>query len=186
MVSWPFKLDARVRFLLKRQASNDRRNIRPRWLWAFDLEDSPVDGVHLETPMEQRVYREPVGAHLYNDMALKDEAKKEGVEHPTDLTITVSTAECHRLAQALAPWWEEDLYLPGPLDILQFDDDLYELQDYAQPHKYWGTSNVVTVWVVPAIKMPLLSVDLGAPFDLNEEPPLLEFPELLGGTKAEN
>ena len=182
---WPYQINARERLLLSRQSTNDRRNIRRVWLWVFNLEGSPVDATYLQTPRHHRKYHDPIPAHFYVEMTQEDEVVEVGVDRKLSFKLTLSRAETYRLATVLSVLrgfdWTEEQYLPRAHDIFQWRGDLFELQDRVVGDRFWGTTQIPTVYGAPAAQVRL---DANAPVSpLTVEPahPVLSFPSELGG-----
>ena len=176
MGTWPYRLLARERLLLTRQAKNDYRNIRPLWLFTFDVARSPLDEVFLQSPKHTRSYLSPIAAFLYVEPESEDEVVAPGVDHKRTLTVKVSRAETYRLAEAVVKAglaWDQPLYKPRAQDIFQWRNDLYELQDTVQPDEFWGTTGVELKFKAPATKYRLDSNAPNSPVVIQlEQPPL--------------
>ena len=180
---WPYKLDARLRHLLRRQQVNDLRNIRPVWLWVFDVEESPEDEVYQQTSRHLRKFRDPIPAHLYIDPTEASEIEEGGnIDRKQDHRVLVSLAETYRLADALGDWWPEAQYKLRPQDVYQWEDVLYELQDGLVVERRWGTAQHGVLFSAPATVLRLDSVAVGSPLTIRlEEPPVTWPPELTVG-----
>ncbi len=186
---WPFKLEARERHLLRRQAVNDHRNIRPVWLFVFNVEESPFDKTYMQTPKVLRKFLDPIPAYFYIEMTDETEVVEPGVDHGMTHECSVSRAETFRLAEVLSEvkdfLWAEAQYFPRAQDVYQWRNDLFEFQDRAMPSRYWGTSQLEVVYNAPATKMPLDSNAPIKPITIEPTQPTLVFPSILGGTKTE-
>ena len=187
---FPYKLAASERLLLKRQATFDRRNLRPVWFWVFDIDSSPLDEVHLQTSKHLRKYIGPIPAYFYIESAGGDpQVVETGVDRPEEHKVVVSRAEVYRLAQALSSrkdfTWTEEIYYPRAQDVYQYGDDLWELQDRAVPAQDWGTTSLETILTTTAVKMRLDSVALTSPLVVQPQQPPLDFPPELNAEKGQ-
>lgn len=192
-MAWPYKLAARERLLLRRQATFDKRNIRPVWFWIFDLEHSPFDEVHLQTSKHYRKYFGPIPAYFYIESQGGDpQVVDGGVDRPEEHKVTISRAEVVRLAQVLAshPDFNAfdveglEVYYPRAQDVYQYGDDLWEFQDRGIPSADWGTTSIETVYSTVATKMRMDSVALDSPLVIQLQQPPLDFPPELNAEKG--
>jgi len=176
---WPYKISARERLLLVRQAKNDDRNIRPVWLNVFDIDSSPIDEIFLQTSKHHRKFLDPIPAYLYLEMSDESETVEPGVDHTRTLQITISRAETFRLAGVLKEAgldWDKNQYLLRAQDIVQWRNDLYELQDQAQPKEFWGTTGIEATYEVPATKFRMDSNAPTSPITIQLAQPKLVYP----------
>lgn len=176
---WPYKMSARERLLLVRQAKNDDRNIRPVWLNVFNIETSPVDDIFLQTSMHHRKFLSPLPAYFFIEPAEDDEVVETGVDHRRTLNITISRAEVFRLAAAVKEaglTWDDAKYIPRAQDVVQWRNDLYELQDRAQPKEFWGTTGIEATYSVAATKCRLDANAPTSPLVIQMAQPVLDYP----------
>jgi hypothetical protein len=176
---WPYKITARERLLLIRQAKNDDRNIRPVWFFVFDVDQSPEDEVFLQTSKHLRKFLAPIPAYFYVEMEDESDVVSEGVDRKMGITISVSRMETYRLAAVLKEAgfkWASSQYRPRAQDIFQWRNDLYEIQDTAQPKQFWGTTIIEAVYHAPAAKYRLDSSAPDSPITIQKAQPVLEYP----------
>jgi hypothetical protein len=178
-------MQGRERLLIARQSANDRRNIRPVWFWVYDVDQSPLDDTFLQTPRYQRIYRDPIPAHLYVEMTEESEHTAGGTDRRRGMTVKISRAEAFRLAQVLAPWWTDELYIPRAQDLFQWRDDIYTFEDSMTPDQFWGTTELAVVYMAPATKMRLDSTGPAEPVKIQDGQPPLPFPPELGRGEEE-
>lgn len=176
---WPYRVSAKERLLVLRQAKNDDRNIRPLWFWAYKVEDSPEDDIFLQTSKHLREYLSPVPVYFYVEPDEDSEKVEPGVDHRRNMKVTVSRAETFRLAEALRGaglGWASARYRPRAQDVFQWRNDLYELQDTVQPKAFWGTTGIEALYEATATKVRLDSVAPGSPLVIQDAQPELEYP----------
>lgn len=179
MGAWPYRMPARERLLLQRQTTNDRRNIRPVWLHVFKVEESPLDTTYLQTSKHLRKFLDPIPAYLYIEPTDESETIEPGTEHKLALSLTFSRAETFRLAQVLSELlgWTEEQYRLRAQDVVQWRDELYEIQDVGIPKEHWGTTNIPVLYEAPASTMALDSNAASSPLTILEEQPPLVYPK---------
>lgn len=176
---WPYKISARERLLVLRQAKNDDRNIRPLWFFVYNIEESPEDEIFLQTSKHLRVFLNPIPAYFYVEPEEDSEVVETGVDHRRNLVLTVSRAETFRLAGALRATefkWTETRYRPRAQDVFQWRNDLYELQDTVQPKQFWGTTGIEALYSATATKLRLDSNAPGSPLVIQTSQPVLDYP----------
>ena len=177
---WPYRISARERLLVIRQAKNDDRNIRPVWLNVFLLEESPKDDIFLQTSKHLRKFLSPIPSFLYIEPSDDSEVVEPGVDHRRTLRVVISRAETFRLAVAVREAgmeWEDDQYLPRAQDLVQWRNDLYELQDTAQPDQFWGTTGIEALYAAPATKYRMDANAPDSPLTIQKEQPVLHYPK---------
>lgn len=176
---WPYRMSARERLLVLRQAKNDDRNVRPVWFFVYRVEDSPEDDIFLQTSKHLREYLTPIPAYFYVEPEDDSEKVEPGVDHRRNLKVIVSRAETIRLAEALRSAglaWTAARYRPRAQDVIQWRSDLYEMQDTAQPKVFWGTTGIEALYEATATKARLDAVAPGSPLVIQDAQPELDYP----------
>jgi hypothetical protein len=181
----PFPLEKWHRHMLRTQHRHDRRMHPPRYLWRLQVDSIEPNSTYEEVPDAQRIYAGPHAAmFMMNSNPSRYELEKWGIERKADsspILCEMSEAERLRLATVFAPddpsVWTR--WRPNPGDLFFFGGRLYQVEDF-RGKLYYGNTNRVAVWIMPATGYRTDSAHLQWPVTPPEEDPQVQPWPLLG------
>ena len=117
--------------LIRIQSVAGRRNLTPVHFWRYNAEKIDYDSTYREP--KKKTYYDPVTALLFiGHGAPVKKLERSGVEDEFDHEFKIDLAEAIRLGELFGtddPDLEFKFFLPGPNDLYQWNDSLYEVQD---------------------------------------------------------
>jgi len=181
-----YKLDRWHRIMLRRQHRADRRKFPPRYLWLFESMSVEPNDTYEEIEDEQRVYHAPLSTMFFvNATPGKKDLKKYGIELVDDgdqILCEMSEAERLRLAVLVFPDNPEcwPAWRPTPGSLFVFDGRFYQVDDF-RGKDYYGTSRVISVWVMISSLFRFNSTAMQTPpVEIPDELPQTQRWDLLG------